>query len=165
MSNNKQDLIKHLFLSVLYSGYSPKAPGTAGTIMSVILGIPILYFSQETLFLLSILVGLLAIKHIDIYEDLTHTHDDKSIVIDELVGVWLAMAFVGWGILNILCAFVFFRIFDIWKPSFIGRIDREVKGGLGVVGDDALAGVLAGIVSLFILWGFGFLDLKNLAGF
>ena len=42
-------------------------------------------------------------------------------------------------------AFIFFRIFDIWKPSIIGKIDREVKGGLGVMGDDVVAGIFAGI--------------------
>ena len=41
----------------------------------------------------------------------------------------------------------FFRLFDIWKPSFIGKIDRDVKGGLGVMGDDVLAGIAAGIAT------------------
>ena len=44
-------------------------------------------------------------------------------------------------------AFIFFRIFDIWKPSIIGKIDRDVKGGLGVVGDDVVAGIAAGIAT------------------
>jgi phosphatidylglycerophosphatase A len=39
----------------------------------------------------------------------------------------------------------FFRLFDIYKPSVIGRIDRDVKGGLGVMGDDVVAGIFAGI--------------------
>ena len=151
MLKPKQTLIKHLFLSVLYSGYSPKAPGTVGSAVSVILGLPILYFSQETLFLLAIFVGVLAIKYIDEYENITHTHDDKSIVIDELVGMWLAMSIVGFGLWELILAFIFFRIFDIYKPSFIGKLDKNVKGGLGVVGDDALAGILAGIVSVLVL--------------
>lgn len=149
----KQKLIKDLFLSLLYSGYCPKAPGTAGTALAVILGAPIVYYSQETLFLLSIFIALVAVKHIDIYEAHTHTHDDKSIVIDELVGVWLAMSLIGFGLVECTLAFVLFRIFDIYKPSFIGKIDRECKGGLGVVGDDALAGVIAGIVGVCVLMG------------
>ena len=44
-------------------------------------------------------------------------------------------------------AFIFFRLFDIWKPSIIGKIDRDVKGGLGVMGDDVVAGFAAGIAS------------------
>lgn len=149
----KQKLIKDLFLSLLYSGYSPKAPGTAGSALAVILGAPIAYYSQETLFLASIFVALVAIKHIDLYEAYTQTHDDKSIVIDELVGVWLAMSIIGFGVLECITAFVLFRIFDIYKPSLIGRIDRECKGGLGVVGDDALAGVVSGLVGALLLLG------------
>ena len=149
----KQKLIKDLFLSLFYSGYSPKAPGTMGSVVALLLGLPIVYFSQESIFLLSILIGLIAIKHIDKYEETTQTHDDKSIVIDELVGMWLAMAIVGFGVAHSLLAFVFFRIFDVSKLSFIGKIDREWKGGLGVVGDDALAGILAGICSVLTLQG------------
>lgn len=149
----KQKIIKDLFLSLLYSGYSPKAPGTMGSLVALLLGLPIVYFSQESIFLLSILIGLIAMKHIDKYEAITQTHDDKSIVIDELVGMWLAMAIVGFGVAHSLLAFVFFRIFDVSKPSLIGKIDREWKGGLGVVGDDALAGILAGISSVLLLQG------------
>ncbi len=148
MKNHK--LITDLFLSLFYSGYSPKAPGTAGSALATILGAPILYYSQESLFLLSVFIGLVAIKHIDLYEERTNTHDDKSIVIDELVGVWIAMSMIGFGLIEILAAFVLFRIFDVYKPSLIGRIDRECKGGLGVVGDDALAGVLAGITGILL---------------
>lgn len=147
----KQKMIKDVFLSVFYSGYVPRASGTMGSLLSALLGAPILYYSQETLFLLSIFIALVAIKHIDIYEANGGVHDDKSIVIDELVGMWLAMAFIGFGLVQIALAFVLFRIFDIFKPSFIGKIDREVKGGLGVVGDDALAGVVAGILGLIII--------------
>lgn len=150
----KAQLIKDLFLSLFYSGYSPKAPGTAGSALAAIIGAPIVYFSQETLFLLGVFIALVAIKQINLYEQRTQTHDDKSIVIDELVGMWLAMSIVGFGALEIGLAFILFRIFDVYKPSFIGRIDREVKGGLGVVGDDALAGALAGITGLLIVQGY-----------
>ncbi|RDU60125.1 phosphatidylglycerophosphatase A family protein [Helicobacter marmotae] len=161
----KHKLIKDLFLSLFYTGYSPKAPGTMGSILAVILGAPIVYYSQETLFLLSVFVALVAIKHIDLYEERTHTHDDKTIVIDELIGVWLAMSIIGFGWIECLIAFVLFRIFDIYKPSLIGKIDRECKGGLGVVGDDALAGVLAGIVGVLLLMGVdNFLVFSGLEG-
>lgn len=149
----KQKLIKDLFLSLLYSGYCPKAPGTAGSTLAVILGAPIVYYSRETLFLLSVFIALVAVKYIDLYEAHTHTHNDKSIVIDELVGVWIAMSIIGFGVLELVLAFVFFRIFDITKPSYIGKIDRECKGGLGVVGDDALAGVIAGLVGALLILG------------
>ena len=58
---------------------------------------------------------------------------------------------LGFGMLEALLAFAFFRLFDIWKPSIIGRIDRDVKGGLGVMGDDAVAGFFAGLLGLIVL--------------
>jgi phosphatidylglycerophosphatase A len=73
----------------------------------------------------------------------TLAHDDASIVIDEVVGYLVAMyaAPVGW--VWLLAGFVLFRLFDIWKPFPVRRIDRSVRGGLGTVLDDALAGVYA----------------------
>jgi len=149
--NKKDRAIKNLFLSLFYSGYFPIAPGTAGSALGVLLGVPIVYFSRESIFLLAILIGVVAIKQIDKYEMLTQTHDDRSIVIDELVGVWIAMSILGFGIIEFIIAFILFRIFDVWKPSFIGRIDREVKGGLGVIGDDALAGLMAGVCGILLI--------------
>lgn len=154
------------FLTVAYSGLSPKAPGTMGTLAALPLGIAILfYFGPQTLFLATILITLIAIKAIDKHESVVHEHDDSRIVIDELVGMWFALSiapgvgfdlatFMTWnnGIaLQIVLSFIFFRIYDIKKPSIIGRIDREAKGGLGVMGDDIIAGFAAGI-SAAIVW-------------
>lgn len=102
---------------------------------------------METLVLLTILVTILAIKAIDAYEKQTGEHDHQSIVIDEVVGVWIALILSSSTPIQIVASFVFFRIFDIWKPSIIGRIDRDVKGGMGVMGDDIVAGILAGVCS------------------
>ncbi|PAF48910.1 hypothetical protein BKH41_04600 [Helicobacter sp. 12S02232-10] len=143
--------MRELFLTLFYSGKSSVAPGTMGSLVALIIGLPILYFSSETIFLFAIFIGIIAIKQIDIYEKNGGIHDDKSIVIDELVGLWLAMGMVGFSLSGIIMAFLFFRLYDIWKPSIIGKIDREIKGGLGVVGDDALAGLLAGLSVLIIL--------------
>ena len=143
------------FLSVLYSGRSPKAPGTAGSALSVLLGLPILLYSAQTLFLLACLLGIIAVREIDKWEAYSGKHDEKWIVIDELVGVWLAMAIIGavagCSVSLMILAFGTFRLFDIWKPSIIGRVDRKLKGGLGVVLDDVLAGLVAGVFSLVVL--------------
>jgi len=140
--------LQKLFLTFFYSGLSPYAPGTAGSILAGIVGFIILqFFHTDTLFLLTILITLIAITEIDKYETKTGSHDDKSIVIDEVAGLWLAFILSSATITQMVLSFVFFRIFDIWKPSFIGKIDRDVKGGLGVMGDDIVAGILAGICS------------------
>ncbi len=140
--------MQKLFLTFFYSGLSPYAPGTAGSILAGIVGFIILqYFHTDTLLLLTILITLIAVKEINKYEARTHSHDDKSIVIDEVVGLWLAFILSSNTLTQMLLSFIYFRIFDIWKPSLIGKIDRDTKGGLGVMGDDILAGILAGICS------------------
>lgn len=137
--------IRFCFLTLFYSGLFPKAPGTFGTLLATILALPIVAFSHNTLFLLTLLIAGIAIKEIDVYEAQGGSHDDKRIVIDELVGVWIALAITPFSWINVILCFIFFRLFDITKPSLIGMIDKKTKGGLGVVGDDALAGILAGI--------------------
>ncbi len=126
----------------------------------MLLGLPILIFSANTLFLGAIFIGLIAIAQIDKEEEETKRHDSSYIVIDELVGMWLAMAISGLSLAGVILSFIFFRIYDITKPSLIGKIDKEVKGGLGVVADDALAGVLAGLSALLVIHILGFFNIK-----
>lgn len=126
----------------------------------MLLGLPILIFSANTLFLAAILIGLIAIAQIDKEEEESKIHDSSHIVIDELVGMWLAMAISGLSLAGVVLSFIFFRIYDITKPSLIGKIDKEVKGGLGVVADDALAGVLAGLSALLVINILGFFNIK-----
>lgn len=154
--------MRWFFLTVAYSGLSPKAPGTAGTLAALPLGIAVLVLlGPQTLFLSALLITLIAIKEINAYEAMSSNHDDQRIVIDELVGLWFALS-IAPGIafnlsslpqfengiaIQIVLSFLFFRIYDIKKPSIIGRIDREAKGGLGVMGDDIIAGFAAGITA------------------
>ncbi len=126
----------------------------------MLLGLPVLIFSANTLFLVAVFVGLIAIAQIDKEEEESKIHDSSYIVIDELVGMWLAMAISGLSLAGVVLSFIFFRIYDITKPSLIGKIDKEVKGGLGVVADDALAGVLAGLSALLVIHILGFFNIK-----
>ena len=140
--------MRHLLLTFFYSGLSPKAPGTIGSLLALVLGVGIVKFlGLETLFLSTILVTIVGIKYVNIYEQQGGPHDDKSIVIDEVAGMWLTLVLSSTTWLQIGLSFLFFRLFDIWKPSIIGRIDQNVKGVLGVMGDDLLAGIFAGICS------------------
>ncbi|MGL2902597.1 phosphatidylglycerophosphatase A family protein [Helicobacter pylori] len=152
--------LRACFLTLFFSGYSKKAPGTIGSLVALLLGLPILIFSANTLFLGAVFVGLIAIAQIDKEEEETKRHDSSYIVIDELVGMWLAMAISGLSLAGVILSFIFFRIYDITKPSLIGKIDKEVKGGLGVVADDALAGVLAGLSALLVIHILGFFNIK-----
>lgn len=152
--------LRACFLTPFFSGYSKKAPGTIGSLVALLLGLPVLIFSANTLFLAAVLIGLIAIAQIDKEEEESKIHDSSYIVIDELVGMWLAMAISGLSLAGVILSFIFFRIYDITKPSLIGKIDKEVKGGLGVVADDALAGVLAGLSTLLAINILGFFNIK-----
>ncbi|WP_120831889.1 phosphatidylglycerophosphatase A family protein [Helicobacter pylori] len=152
--------LRACFLTLFFSGYSKKAPGTIGSLVALLLGLPILIFSANTLFLGAIFIGLIAIAQIDKEEEESKIHDSSYIVIDELVGMWLAMAISGLSLAGVVLSFIFFRIYDITKLSLIGKIDKEVKGGLGVVADDALAGVLAGLSVLLVINILGFFNIK-----
>ncbi|GAA7013736.1 phosphatidylglycerophosphatase A [Helicobacter pylori] len=152
--------LRACFLTLFFSGYSKKAPGTIGSLVALLLGLPVLIFSANTLFLAAVFIGLIAIAQIDKEEEESKIHDSSYIVIDELVGMWLAMAISGLSLAGVVLSFIFFRIYDITKPSLIGKIDKEVKGGLGVVADDALAGVLAGLSVLLAINILGFFNIK-----
>ncbi|WQY64747.1 phosphatidylglycerophosphatase A [Helicobacter pylori] len=152
--------LRACFLTLFFSGYSKKAPGTIGSLVALLLGLPVLIFSANTLFLGAIFIGLIAIAQIDKEEEESKIHDSSYIVIDELVGMWLAMAISGLSLAGVVLSFIFFRIYDITKPSLIGKIDKKVKGGLGVVADDALAGVLAGLSALLVIHILGFFNIK-----
>ena len=131
--------MQKLFLTFFGFGLLPKAPGTWGSIAGAVVAYFVLYFlSSTTLFLASILLFLI------------NSHDESFIVIDEVAGVWLAIAISGATISQLILSLVLFRVLDIKKPSIIGRIDRNVKGGLGVMGDDMVAGFFAGLISAII---------------
>jgi len=157
------------FLTVGYSGLAPKAPGTVGTFVSLPIGVLIMaYLGPQTLFLAAVLLTLIGVKAVEKYQEHSKTHDDGRIVIDELVGMWLALSlapgvftpfdelltFSNGMLIQIILSFALFRYFDIKKPSIIGRIDREAPGGYGVMFDDVIAGIAAGIVTAIIWQGF-----------
>ena len=144
--------LRKFFLTVGFSGLSPVAPGTVGSFVSLLLILPLIpYLHVSTIFLIALLISVIAVKQINIYEEEVGVHDGKEIVIDELAGMWIAISICGITQDNMIImaplAFIYFRIFDIWKPSVIGRIDADVKGGWGVMGDDIVAGIAAGIAT------------------
>lgn len=150
--------MQKLYLTFFYSGLSKFAPGTCGTAAALIPAFLVLrYLSIETLFLLSFLIFFISIKIIDDYERKTATHDSGMIVIDEVAGLFLTASLIAWvsnSLFSLALAFVLFRLFDIAKPSIIGKVDKNVKGGLGVMGDDMLAGLFSGLLGA-IIYGVG----------
>ncbi len=156
--------LNRLFITFGGAGLSPKAPGTVGSFVALIVGIFLLkVIPMETFFMLTLLITIVGIFEINKYEAKTGSHDDKSIVIDEVSGMWITLMFAlsTAQTLNypyvyeiaLVSSFATFRLFDIWKPSTIGTIDKKVKGGLGVMGDDILAGVAGGLLTILLLLG------------
>lgn len=143
-----------IFLSFFGAGLSKYAPGTMGTLAALPFGFLILHFlGATTLFLTAILLTVIAIKEVDKYEAEGGEHDDQRIVMDEVVGTFIALSMTAtmnniW--LQAVLVFVFFRVLDIKKPSLIGLAERKFKGGNGVMLDDVLAGVFAGILSWLV---------------
>ena len=125
------------------SGLSPKAPGTAGTLAAV----PVYWLlAQWSLPWYSVFVLAAALAGIWICGAASHqlrVHDHPGIVWDEFVGYWITMWALPADWVWMLAGFVVFRVLDITKPWPISHLDRQVKGGLGIMIDDILAGVMA----------------------
>lgn len=137
------------------SGAAPRAPGTFGTLaaVAIYLLLPDMSTTHYLLFLLlGFVVGvwLCGRTSADIGE-----HDHGGIVWDEFVGFWLTMLLAPPGWIWVLLGFVLFRLFDIVKPWPIRWFDQHVHGGLGIMIDDVLAGLMAlgclQLLALFIL--------------
>jgi len=141
-------------------GYSPVAPGTCGAILGVLIYYllhfisgPQWAFTDLHLFALIIIftgLGIVASKHLEkIWGE-----DAQKIVIDETVGQWITLLFIPFHWKYILMALVLFRLFDIWKPLYIRRVEH-LPNGIGVMMDDVIAGIYGLIVlQLMITLGF-----------
>ena len=143
-----------LWASFLGVGYLKPAPGTWGSVAAVIvwwfLLSPLDVLVQLTIALGYFLTGWWTSS---VITQRYGVDDAPQIVADEVVGMWLALALLPpvWWVA--LLALALFRFLDIYKPSLIGWLDREVKGGLGVMLDDVLAGVVTAALMLLILYG------------
>ena len=128
------------------TGLAPFAPGTFGSIPGVIL----FWLTLDLgLYVQLGIAGVMAIIGIWICGESARrigVHDHGGIVWDEFVGYWITMFMLpfSWG--WILAGFALFRLLDIWKPWPIGWFDKHVDGGLGIMLDDVIAGVLACMV-------------------
>lgn len=133
-----------------YSGRFPVAPGTAGTLAGVLLylgikGLPIAVYAS-----LCVLIFVIGIWTAGRAETLLGRTDHPSIVIDEIAGLLVSLAFLPstWPV--VIAAFVLFRIFDIAKPFPLKRL-QDLHGGAGVMLDDIGAGICTNIILQIVL--------------
>lgn len=137
------------------SGLSPFAPGTAGTVLALLF-VPLLALLSTGPLLAVLLAASLAGVYIcDYSAKKLGAKDPSSIVWDEFVGLWIALAGFPVSSFWLVSGFVVFRCFDILKPRPISVLDRKVPGGLGIMLDDILAGVMTWMVLHLIAIIFG----------
>jgi phosphatidylglycerophosphatase A len=125
------------------SGLMPRAPGTAGTMAAI----PIyLWFSQYPWPVYLLLVLAVSVSGLWICQQASArlgVHDHPGIVWDELAGFLVTMIPATSSWIWVAAGFLLFRLFDIWKPWPISWADRTLRGGLGIMLDDLLAGAMA----------------------
>ncbi len=153
----------------LGSGLPRRAPGTWGTVGGLIIAIPLLSLGFIPFLILTILSCILGVWICGRTAELMQGHDDPHIVWDEWAGIWitlLPLSYMGiaddnfWqnmshelSIFAIVFAFILFRFFDIVKPPPIGWADKRVAGGLGIMLDDIIAGIMAAVVWVAVMFG------------
>ena len=143
-----------LFIATgMFAGYLPFAPGTFGSVLGVVL-------------------SFLASKYLDAYQSLTvlgvllvirtfaageaekilNEQDSGKIVIDEIAGMYITLLFIPAGIVQVIAGFLCFRALDISKPFPISYLDEKVHGGIGIMLDDAVAGIAANMLVRVIIF-------------
>ena len=128
-------------------GLLPGPTGTYGTVAGVPLYLFLWWTGWPVYLAATVLLFLLGWRLSRLAEIRYRTHDDKRVVIDEVVGYLVTMFLAPqWAFLPLapLWGFAWFRLFDIWKPGFVGKVDKT-EGALYVMLDDVLAGLLATI--------------------
>lgn len=141
----------HLLAFGFGSGLSPKAPGTAGTMLAVLLYLPMTQLNLMGYSLVIILSFIAGIWICDRTSRDLEVHDHGGIVWDEFVGFWITMYLAPASWLWIGVGFLLFRAFDILKPWPIKWADKQVSGGFGIMLDDALAGIMAALCIQVVL--------------
>jgi phosphatidylglycerophosphatase A len=140
-----RDSFLKFFATVGPFGYSPVIPGTVGSLVSFGFYIS-LKPSASTLSILIIVlffIGTVASKR---YGELYNEEDSPRIVVDEFVGYLVSVVYLPYNLKTAFFAFLLFRVFDIIKPPPITQVERSLKGGLGVMADDIVAGAMVNLL-------------------
>lgn len=138
--------------TVGYCGYFPVAPGTVGSAAGLVFYLLVWWaqspFFEAALILVLFVTGVWAGTTSERYFG---GIDPGPIVVDEVVGMLITLAFIPVGMMGALIGFLLFRLFDILKPFPAGRFEK-LHGGLGVMADDAMAAIYANIALRLVLW-------------
>jgi phosphatidylglycerophosphatase A len=143
-----------LFATWFGCGYSPSAPGTVGSLAAILIAWPLgrAGFVNWHFLVLSLALLYPAIQASGVVATESGRKDPQMVVVDEVLGQWITLlgaARLDW--LTLALAFGLFRLFDIWKPFPIRRIEA-IPGGAGIVLDDIGAGIYGALVLFLVGW-------------
>jgi len=132
--------------TVAYCGYFPIAPGTVGSAAGLLVYL-LVWWSHSTLVEVALIAGVFAAGTwaATEAERFFGGIDPGPVVIDEVLGMLITLAFMPVGLATALAGFLLFRVFDVIKPYPANRLER-LHGGFGVMADDAMAAVYANLV-------------------
>lgn len=135
-----------------YCGYFPFAPGTIGSAAGLLV-YSLVWWSESRVVEVALIAGLFAagVWAGTIAERYFGGIDPGQVVVDEVVGMLITLAFIPVGWSGAVAGFVLFRIFDVLKPFPAGRLE-SLHGGLGVMADDAMAAVYANLSLRLVMW-------------
>ena len=148
MSFPNYNKLSHVLATCFGVGSIPFAPGTWGSLFAVLL-IYNIAFLQEWIILATVLIVAFSWwVCVEVNKEIKS--DSSEIVIDEFAGMFMTCMFINHDFISLVFAFLFFRFFDIVKPWPISWVDKNIKNGSGILIDDLLAGLFAGILMLTI---------------
>ena len=156
-SKNFLDAVSLGYCRLLIAGLSPVMPGTCGSALAAVLApflfLPLSFTARVVVLALICWSGALAATRV---ARLMDCKAPGSIVIDELLGLWIVLLpFRQPGLLQIMVAFLLFRLFDMWKPWLVHASETWLPAGYGVMIDDAVAGLMAlAVMGVLCLVGF-----------
>jgi len=135
-----------------YSGYLPKAPGTWGSAVGVLLWLVLCRLQPTSYWSILGILFVIGVFSAGAAEKIVDRGDPSLVVIDEIVGQLLALSLAPVHPAAALAGFALFRLFDILKPFPVGWVDTHLHGGLGIMLDDVVAGLYALAVLQLGLW-------------
>lgn len=138
------------------SGLSPVAPGTMGTLVAIPIFLVLATYSPAIYLLFVVITFFVGCWASGRTTRALNVHDHPGIVIDEIVGYLITMIFVPVTWYWVILGFLLFRLFDIWKPWPISIVDKQVKGGLGIMIDDVLAALYSLLSLHIVIWSVKF---------
>ena len=126
-------------------GYLRPAPGTIGSLVALVTGYLIAKFSLGVLVAAILAISILGIFAAERYRQITGKKDASEVIIDEVAGQWIPLVIIPLEIEWYIAAFLLFRFFDISKIGPVGHAEK-FTGGVGVMADDLVAGIMAALV-------------------